>query len=317
VTSGLPQGTVLGPTLFLGFVNDIGVDVKSKIRLFADDCILYESIRTKADEQKLQSALNTIQNWADVNGMKLNGSKTTVISFSRKRNVIDTKYSLKGTDLQKSKTCKYLGLTFQDNLKWDSHITNTVSNAKKRLHFVMRNLKGSLPKTKEHAYLCLIRPLLEYCSRVWDPHSYQLIASINSVQSKAARHVTGEHRRWCKKKKSPYISITKVTKGLKWEALETRRKKNILRSLHKAAVKIPAWGEVTRKLTRPKFLGRRDHDMKMALPRYNTNIGRHSFLGRAIRLWNALPAELQPIPWEVKKFKMLIKTMVQPPDKIL
>lgn len=289
VSSGVPQGTVLGPALFIGYINDLVSIVDCSVRLFADDCILYTPITAKEDETKLQDALNTVQRWVDENGMKLNASKTTAISFTSKRIPIDTQYSLKGEVIIKAKKCKYLGVTLQDNLKWNCHISKMVSNAKRKLHFVMRNLKGSLRNTKEHAYKCLIRPLVEYCCSVWDPYTQQLIEEIDSVQNKAMRYVLNHHRKWNKAKKQPSLSVREALKNNNWEPLIRRRKRASLKCLWMAANRQPAWAAITTLLKSPTFLGRKDHGRKMQLPRYSTNIGRHSFLGRSIREWNVQP----------------------------
>jgi len=76
VTSGVPQGSVLGPLLFLAYVNDIWKNIESKIRLFADDCIIYRKILSIEDLEKLQRYLNRLGDWAEGNEMKINPNKS-------------------------------------------------------------------------------------------------------------------------------------------------------------------------------------------------------------------------------------------------
>jgi hypothetical protein len=94
VTSGVPQGSVLGPLLFLAYVNDIWVNIKSKIKLFADDCIVYSGILNVNDIKKLQTDLNRLGDWAVENKMKLNPNKSKAIGFSRTRVQDPVNYSL-------------------------------------------------------------------------------------------------------------------------------------------------------------------------------------------------------------------------------
>ena len=85
VTSGVPQGSVLGPRLFLAYVNDIGRNMESSIRHFADDCVIYRKIINNADMEKLQKDLDKLWEWAVENAMKINPSKSKVIRFTRSR----------------------------------------------------------------------------------------------------------------------------------------------------------------------------------------------------------------------------------------
>ena len=85
VLSGIPQGTVLGPHLFILFINDITDSVKATSRLFADDCIVYQTITDQRDEESLQKDLNSLVDWATKWGMKFNASKCNVMRISRKR----------------------------------------------------------------------------------------------------------------------------------------------------------------------------------------------------------------------------------------
>ena len=85
VTSGVPQGSVLGPLLFLAYVNDIWRDNQSKIRLFADDCIIYRKISNIKDVEKLQTDLDRVGDWMEVNEIKINPNKSKALSFTRAR----------------------------------------------------------------------------------------------------------------------------------------------------------------------------------------------------------------------------------------
>ena len=85
VVSGLPQGTVLGPLLFLLHINDLPSVVSSKVRLFADDCLIYRNIKNKEDQIALQKDLNLLENWVNTWGMRFNAAKCNIMRVSRTR----------------------------------------------------------------------------------------------------------------------------------------------------------------------------------------------------------------------------------------
>ena len=119
---------VLGPILFLCCINDLPSSVSSDVRLFADDCLLYRPIRTKADQKKLKEDLTKLEHWADIWGMKFNSSKCSVLQVKRPRakETISSDYQLKGVTLEKVSSTPYLGVSISENLEWGggSHIQN-------------------------------------------------------------------------------------------------------------------------------------------------------------------------------------------------
>jgi hypothetical protein len=90
VESGVPQGTVLGPFLFLCHINDLPLCVRSQVRLFADDCLLYRSVKTQQDQQQLQTDLHSLERWATKWGMRFNATKCYIMSIHRSRNPLTT-----------------------------------------------------------------------------------------------------------------------------------------------------------------------------------------------------------------------------------
>ena len=137
VESGVPQGTVLGPLLFLCHINDLPDSVKSTVRLFADDCLLYREIRSFQDHLTLQADLNNLEKWADQWGMRFNAQKCYVMTIKPKTSFI---YSLCGTILQYVDHTPYLGIQISADLKWTTHVTATCKRAGSTLGFLRRNL---------------------------------------------------------------------------------------------------------------------------------------------------------------------------------
>lgn len=124
VTSGVPQGTVLGPLLFLVYINDLPSRVKSTARLLADDCLLYRRIVNEEDTITLQEDLNQLQVWESEWLMSFNPEKCEVIRITNKRRIIEANYSIHGQTLQLTTKAKYLGVTIDNKLNWGPHINN-------------------------------------------------------------------------------------------------------------------------------------------------------------------------------------------------
>ena len=165
VLSGVPQGTVLGPILFFIYINDLRDEASSStIRLFADDCLLYRSIKTQQDSTLLQHDLNSIAQWELTWQMKFNIDKCYTMQAGRTRHKILNTYTLHDHPLPITDSTKYLGITISNDLKWNKHISNITSKANSTLGILRRNLRLSSHTVKTHAYPALVRPHLEYAS---------------------------------------------------------------------------------------------------------------------------------------------------------
>ena len=189
VTSGVPQGTVLGPLMFLLYINDISLDTKSKIRLFADDCVLYREILSEKDNQILQEDLNKLVFWSHEWQMSFNVDKCHTLSAHRKKNPIIHTYTMDNKPRTPVLNHPYLGIELQQNMKWTTHINNTTTKAQKTLNMLRRNLKQTSTSIKSLAYKTIVRPQLEYASAIWDPNTKDEINKIDKIQTRAARWV--------------------------------------------------------------------------------------------------------------------------------
>ena len=124
VTSGVSQGSVLGPILFLLYVNDINNAITSQIKLFADDSVLYRNIHSQNDHVILQNDLDTISSWAEKWLMELNINKCYVLSIALKCNFIVHDYDILGTTNHFTQVANhdYLGVTISSDLSWIRHV---------------------------------------------------------------------------------------------------------------------------------------------------------------------------------------------------
>ena len=109
VLSGVPQGTVLGPALFLMFINDLPEQVTSQVRLFADDCVLYRTVDSVEDHSLLQQDLDVLKTWELTWQMEFHPKKCCVMNITRKRNPLHLPYSLSCHQLNTVKEAKYTG----------------------------------------------------------------------------------------------------------------------------------------------------------------------------------------------------------------
>ncbi|XP_069114275.1 uncharacterized protein B0403.1-like [Argopecten irradians] len=148
--------------------------------------------------------------------MSFHPDRCNILSITNNKQAIHHKYILHQKELQHVDKAKYLGITIQSNLKWESHISNICGKANSTLGFLCRNLKIGSTSIKEQAYKTLVRPSLEYACSVWDPYNKSDISKIEMVQRRAARFVTNKQRNTS--------SVGDMIQHLNWRSLEHRRK---------------------------------------------------------------------------------------------
>ena len=225
VLSGVPQGTVLGPMLFLLFINDITDGVNSTMRLFAYDSILYREILTPADHHILESDLSTLHRWAKTWQMDFNVAKCAILSITAKRKPQIYKYSMNAQEVPRADNHDYLGVTINNKLSWKPQISKVYSKASRTLGLIKRTLHGAQMPVRKRAYEALVRPSLEYATCAWSPHTQLDKSKLEKTQRAAARFVVGDYRQ-----KS---SVTSMLSTLQWDTLETRRKLKDATMFHK------------------------------------------------------------------------------------
>ena len=213
--SGVPQGSVLGPTLFLAYVNDLCDNIKTKVRLFADYTILYNSIRNIADTARLQQDLDTLEKWENKWHMSFNVSKCNVLTITRKRELIVTWYTLQQQPVERVAGAKYLGVDQTGDFHWGKHIQATITKSNRTRAFVYQNLKGFLPQVHTHCYKGLVHPVLEYACVMWSPHQQNLSKSLEAIQHRSARRIIRDFR--------TTTSALSLISNLNFQPLEDRR----------------------------------------------------------------------------------------------
>ena len=287
VISGVPQGSVLGPILFLIFINDLPDNLHSKARMFADDCIVYREIKSNKDQLTLQEDLDTLAAWEQKWGMDFHPQKCNVLRVSRAKSPMTFSYRLKGTVLAEEATSKYLGVDLQNNLSWNQHVSRVTKKANSMLGFLRRNLRKASEETKAQAYMSMVRSKIDYCSTVWNPHQRDQKYQVEMVQRRAARFVTGRYRNTS--------SVTDMLDYLGWETHESRRTKLQLTVFYKIVHDLIAIPH-SRYLTPASKKTRAAHSFKFQQYPTSTDCFKFSFFPRTIPVWNRLPAAAAEAP---------------------
>ena len=184
VSSGVPQGSHLGPVLFSLFMNDLpSAIVDANILMFADDVKLYVTYDDPVGHLLLQGDLDRFFSWCSINLMELNLKKCKHMIFSRSKVYFDEDYLLDGSILDCVSSIVDLGILLDRKLSFDSHISTMINKAYGVLGFMKRWAKEfSDPYVTKQLYTSLVRPVLEYGSVVWDPNGTGDIGRIESVQ---------------------------------------------------------------------------------------------------------------------------------------
>ena len=300
VLSGVPQGSVLGPVLFLIFINDLPDNIRSSVRLFADDCVLYWNIKSPIDCKILQDDLNSLSRWETDWQMKFNVAKCHSMRVTRhlpdKQILFD--YTLHQQKLEQVQSAKYLGLTITDNLDWGQHVSEISCKANKTMGFLRCNLALALRHTKEVAYKTLVRPQLEYAAPIWNPYHKLQIQEVQKVQRTAARWTC---RRW-----RNTSSVGDMLDELEWPSLVARREQPSLTFFYKIH-------SSTVSLDKDKYLTpapnlhriRASHDLQYTRYFAYSDALKNSFFPRTIPLWNSLPSSVVSSK-TIEEFKGLI-----------
>jgi len=230
VTSGVPQGSVLGPTLFLAYINDLPELVNCSISLFPDDTLIYQVANDSLEKSKFQTNINALHHWAKNWCMSFNIDRCFILAFNATANSPSATNSLDGIPLSIVEKTKYLGVTLQSNLKFDRHIYSVILKAIKKLGMNKRTLHNAPQGAKLLAYTSLCRPHVEYAATVWDSPLGYLSEDIEMVQNKAIRFISSLRGR---------VSISEERANLKLKTLAERRKK----SRHSLLIQLLSHGE--------------------------------------------------------------------------
>ena len=291
IKAGVPQGSIVGPMLFLVYINDLINVVGSNARLFADDTSLYIDFDDPTEAKNiLDTDLLNIQNWAKQWLVNFSPPKTKAMTVSFKKRP-SPPLRFQDTDLADVDSHKHLGLTLSKNLSWSVHISNIIKSASPMAD-VLRKLKYKVDRESlEKIYFSFIRPKLEYGSEIWDGCKKQDAEMLENFQLDMARIVTGARRG---------TSHDLLYEELKWPLLRDRRyNKKIKHFCDIIEGNSPNYlSDLVPKPVNPHNL----RNSKNIPPiKCRTEVFRRSFLPSSITLWNELPVEVRNIEAITKK----------------
>ena len=277
ITSGIPQGSILGPILFLIFINDLPENIESICHVFADDTKIYNTTENKAT---LQNDLNKLYEWSEKWQLSFNASKCKCIHYGSK----NPKYTYKiesnnnSHDIATASEEKDLGVVFDSTLKFDIHINNIVTKANQTLGIIKRNFNYFDNDVFLQLYKALVRPHLEYAQSVWSPYLKRQQTLIENVQRRATKLV-------------PYLtklSYKERLEKLKLPSLRYRRIRGDLIQVFKFCKELKTSQEPNHILNFSDYNNTRGHDLKLIKEHYETNIRKFSFSQRVVNYWNIL-----------------------------
>ena len=300
--AGVPQGSVLGPILFLVYVNDIVENLETDTSLFADDTTLVDVFDNAVlSDCRLQNDLVKIERWAEIWLVDFNPTKTVYMTFSSKQQLPpDANLIFFGTKLQQVTTHRHLGVILQNRFKWHTHVNSIVNSCHKKIN-ILKSLKYKLPrKTLDTLYCSTIRPIIEYGIVVYYEAGTELASLIENIQYKAGLLVTGALKN---------TSYNRIMNELGWEPISGRVK--LLRStiLYKVIS-----GDMCRyfssyilnRLRRNELDYNLRNRQQFTVPLHRTQRYSRSFIPSSTSLWNNLHPDLKSAP-SIDLFKLRFK----------
>ena len=193
VRSGVPQGSVLGPLLFLIFVNDIpNATTSGQPYLFADDTKLLESICHPSSSTHLQQDLDSLAQWCTNWKLSINSSKCAALRFFLSSSTPPV-YFIEGQPIKQVDQYKDLGILVQSNLSWSEHIAKICAKAYRSIHLICRSISSTSPSLRLSLYLSLVQSKLSYGSQWWRPRLLKDTICLERVQRRATKFVVNDY----------------------------------------------------------------------------------------------------------------------------
>ncbi len=285
VISGVPQGSVLGPILFVLFINDLAdcFDNIASIKLYADDTKLFYRIETHSDSLVLQLAIDKLSAWSKEWQLDIAPLKCSIFHIGKANHKYD--YKLNNAAITRTTTVKDLGVTIDPLLSFAPHIRMIVAKARQRSYLILKMFETRDPRILLKAFTTYVRPLLEYASSVWSPCFSTYIQQLESVQRQFTKRLYGLGK----------LCYEERLEALHLKSLQHRRLFLDLVMYYKIIhnlVDIPCSDFFT--------LGHsertRGTSLKISQVSCRLNTRSHFFSVRAIKVWNSLPESIVNAP---------------------
>ena len=317
VRSGVPQGTVLGPPLFIVYVADLVSAVQFSLpKTLADDTKLIKAIENEESQAQLQNDLNEVGRWSKANNMSLNEEKFEVLHYTLNRTLLlrqlpftsdlDTYYTPDGSEIEPKPCVRDLGVRLANDLSWDLHIGKMTAEARRMSGWVLRAFKTRQTKPMLILYKSLVRSKLEYCCPLWDSPKISDIMSVEAVQRKFTKRILGVSD----------LNYWDRIKKLNLQSMQRRRERYSIIMMWKMST-----GNAPNNIG-VKFYNNARLGKKVEVPTSPTTTQvsvatkyHNSFACRAARLWNTLPCNVNTAE-DLASFKVLLgKWLERFPDR--
>jgi hypothetical protein len=286
VTSGVPQGSVLGPILFVIYINDLPDVLESLCEMFADDTKIMSKVNNKKNCSNLQVDLAKIEEWTKDWLVKLNDDKCKVMHLGPNNPTFD--YSMNGTSLSKTDTERDLGIMISNDLKWAKQVNSAASKANTVLGSIKRTIRFQSKESINRLFKAFVRPHLEYGVQVWNPYLKKDINVLESVQRRASKIVPELKK----------LSYNQRLEALNWTSLETRRLRGdliqmfkIVNGIDKVIWHKPLVFKGIQDSTSQRIL--RGHELKLERQLVKNCDQRYNFFtNRVVNVWNKLDKDV-------------------------
>ena len=276
-TSSVPQDSVLGPILFLIYINDLKDVVDSTLSMFADDTKLLRVIKDNTvDREVLQADINSMQAWSKKWLMEFNTGKCNTVTFGHGQKHI---YTLDGTPLRSSDCEKDVGVLVPSNLKFEEQCCATIAKANSILGQIKRTFNTRDKNVIINAYRTYVLPHLDYCCQIWSPGTKKMVQKIEQVQKRALRLIPSlNHLSYGDKLKN--LGMLSLENRRVWFDLITKFKEE---SLAKDDTEIRTDQRMTR----------RQANNQLEKPKFRLDLKKNAYKTRVIDSWNSLPKDLR------------------------
>ncbi len=303
VASGVPQGSVIGPILFVIFVNDMPAKLNNFISLFADDAKLFGKSTNQEDHSSIQEDLSKLQQWSSVWKLKFNETKCKTLYLGNNDKlpyVMDTtdgRISLEESNLERD-----LGVLIDNNLAFDEHIAQAIKKANGKLALIKRTFVNLDRTMLVQLYTGMVRPLLEYGNVVWSPHLQKHIKALEAVQHRATRLIPG----------LATLSYEDRLSLLQLPSLSYRRLRGDMIEFYKYCHKEYDVQQMPFKLHREVNTESttRDNGFKIWKEKCRTGVRAQILGNRSASIWNTLPREVVNAP-SLNSFKSRLDRLWQ------
>ena len=300
VLSGVPQGSVIGPCLFLIFINDISSTMNSHVSIFADDTKILRCIRTDEDVLALQGDLETAGKWSREWKLGFNANKCHVLRVGKQQDLeIRPHYKLNGVILENVIEQNDLGVLIDSSLDFQKHINRCTNRAFSSWGIIRRTFDRLKPKMFKLLFKTYVRSHVEYCPQVWSPWKKGLIKRIERVQRAATRQVMGMTGK----------NYDERLKEIKLTTLAERRNRGDMIEVHKILQKLHTVDLSDLFIVSPHH--HRGSALKLYKTRFRTFKRGHSFSQRIVNNWNKLTQQVHMAHSTIQFKKLYDKLMAE------